>query len=121
MKRKPRAPGYKVLVRLKKVEEKKEVTSKGGIILETKTDKDLEREQEGVTEAHVVDIGPSAFKLQSTGDTSHWCEIGDCVLIGRYAGTILPDLGDGYTYRSIADLDIQAVFPDDKIEVGYNG
>lgn len=108
-----KAPGYRVLVRLKPVEKKKETVSKGGLILEIKSDKQLEREQAAMTEAYVIDIGPSAFKAFDDG--APWCKIGDCVLISRYSGTFIDGIEDGHVYRMINDQDIQAVYPEDAI------
>lgn len=108
--RKVKAPGYRVLVKIKPVEKEKETLSKGGLILEIKTDKQIQREQEANTEAYVVDIGPSAFKAFDDG--TPWCKVGDCVLISRYSGTLV-EATDGDVYRMINDQDIQAIFPED--------
>jgi len=108
--RKVKAPGYRVLVRLKPMEKKTEVISKGGLILEIKTDKQLDREQEAMTEAYVVDIGPSAFKAFDDG--APWCKVGDCVLISKYSGTSIDCQDEGNHYRMINDQDIQGIFPE---------
>ena len=104
-----KAPGYRILVKIKPIEKKTEEKSKGGILLEIKTDKQLQREQEAMTEAYVMDIGPSAFK--GFDDGIPWCKKGDCVLISRYSGILVDDVEEGYVYRMINDQDIQAVFP----------
>ena len=116
--RKVKAPGYRVLVRLKPAEKAKEVVSSGGVILEIKDNKDLELEQQGMREAYVIDIGPSAFKMKSTGDTDPWCKVGDCVLIHKHSGTLLDKMDDEHTYRMVLDMDIEAVFPDEQIDLG---
>ena len=112
MSRLVKAPGYRVLVRLKPLEKKKETLSKGGLILEVKTDRQHDREQEAMTEAYVVDIGPSAFKAFDDGRP--WCAVGDCVLISKYSGTLV-EVDEEHIYRMINDQDIQAVFPEDKL------
>ncbi len=115
--RKVKAPGYRVLVRLKPTEKTKEEVSEGGIIIELKDNKDLELEQQGMREAHIIDIGSSAFKMRSTGDSTPWCEVGDCVLIHKHSGTLLDNMEDSYTYRMVLDMDIEAVFPNEKINL----
>lgn len=112
--RKVKAPGYRVLVKLKPLDQKKEVISKGGILLESKTDIQLEREQAAMSEAYVVDIGPSAFKAFDNGVP--WCKVGDCVLISKYSGTLVQNNSEDGIYRMINDQDIQAVFPEDELK-----
>lgn len=106
--RKVTAPGYRVLVKLKQLEKQPEERSNGGIIIEVKTDAKLKREQEAMTEAYVIDIGPSAFKAFDDGKP--WCKVGDCVLISRYSGALVDNVEEGQVYRIINDQDIQAVF-----------
>ena len=117
MTRKVKAPGYRVLVRLKPIDDDKEVKSTGGIIMEMKTKNDVEQEQQGMREAYIIDIGPSAFKIKSTGDKTPWCKVGDCVMIHKFSGTLISDMGDEHTYRMILDMDIEAVFPDEGIQL----
>lgn len=109
IKRVVKAPGYRVLVKIKPIERKSEEMSKGGIVLEIKTDSQLQREQEAISLAYVVDIGPTAFK--AIDDGKPWCKVGDCVQISRYSGSLIDDVEDGSVYRMINDQDIQAVFP----------
>ena len=111
--RQVKAPGYRVLVRLKPIEKIKETKSAGGLILEYKSDKQLDREQEAMTEAYVMDIGPSAFKAFDDGKP--WCKVGDCVLISKYSGTLVDAVEEGQIYRMINDQDIQALFPSDSV------
>ena len=113
--RRVKAPGYRVLVRLKPTDVVTEVKSEGGIIMEFKSKNDNEQEQQGMREAYIVDIGPSAFKIKSTGDDTPWCKVGDCVMIHKHSGTLLSDMGDEFTYRMILDMDIEAVFPDEGV------
>lgn len=116
MTRKVKAPGYRVLVRLKDIKKEKEVVSAGGIIMEFKNDNDLEVEQQGMQEAYVLDIGPSAFKMQSTGDSTPWCKVDDCVLIHKHSGILMTDMQDEHVYRMVLDMDIVAVFPEEGIK-----
>lgn len=109
-----KAPGYRVLVKIKPLEKKKEEISKGGIVLEIKSDSKLQREQEAITKAYVMDIGPSAFKAIDDGDP--WCKVGDCVQISRYSGSLIDDVEPGCVYRMINDQDIQAVFPEEGLK-----
>lgn len=109
--RQVKAPGYRVLVRLKPIEKIKEAKSAGGLILEYKSNQQLDREQEAMTEAYIVDIGPSAFKAFDDGRP--WCKVGDCVLISKYSGTLVDAVEEGQIYRMINDQDIQAIFPED--------
>ncbi len=111
--RKTKAPGYRILVRLKPIVKSKEVMSSGGIVMEIRNDRDVELEEQGMTEGHVIDVGEVAFK--NLGEP--WCKKGDCVLIYKHSGTLLSNMGDEYTYRMVQDLDIQAVFPDEGIEL----
>ncbi len=110
--RKAKAPGYRVLVRMSPLEEKAEVVSKAGIVLEFNSQKDLELKQQGMTDGWVMDIGPMAFKESKTP----WCKIGDKVTIFKHSG-ILVDLKDEYTYRMVQDLDIQVVYQEEGIEL----
>lgn len=96
MKRIPKACGYRLVVKLKKVEER---TASGIIIASAR----VEREQEAMQEATVVDVGPEAFK--QFGDTQ-WCKKGDLVLIQKYSGAIIPDIEEDEVYRVINDQDV---------------
>jgi co-chaperonin GroES (HSP10) len=113
LKSKVKAPGYRVFVKLKKLETVKEVTSAGGIITEIKTDSQLEREQEAMSRAYVLSIGPAAWK--DIDDGTPWCKPGDCVLINKYSGTLMKIGENNEIYRVLNDKDIQLVFPDDRL------
>lgn len=116
MTRAARGPGYNILVRLRPVDKTEQIVkSKGGIITEIKKESDFELEQKEMCEAHVVSIGETAFHMSSTGATTPWCKIGDCILLNRYAGTLV-DLKDGFTYRSIQCIDIKCIFPEDELK-----
>ncbi len=95
--RTPKACGDNIVIKLKKVEE---VTASGIIIPKAR----IEREQEAVQEAEVVDIGPEAFKQYGT---TSWFNVGDTVVLQKYSGAPLPDVLDrDETYRVVKDIDI---------------
>lgn len=105
---KVKAPGYRILVKIKPLEKKD--TFEGSMIVKPDTSKSRhQREQEAITKAYVVDVGPSAFKAIDDGEP--WCKVGDCVQISRYSGTLIDDIEEDVVYRMINDQDIQAVFP----------
>lgn len=91
--------GYRVLVRLKEVEE----VTESGIIVHTMDSS--KREQAGQIEATIVELGKDAFT--GFGDGTPWCKVGDKVLIARYSGTLRDD-----TLSIINDEDILSVIED---------
>jgi co-chaperonin GroES (HSP10) len=111
--RKLKAPGYRVLVRLKPIEKDIEVLSDGGVIVQINSQKDLQLQQEGITEGWVLDIGPMAFRESE----NVWFKKGDKVVIYKNSGALMPDLEDGHVYRMIQDLDVQGVFEEEGIEL----
>lgn len=52
---------------------------------EQRTDKQAEKEERGDNHGIVVHIGPTAF--ERLGGREAWCDVGDCVVHTRYAGT----------------------------------
>lgn len=112
MKRKVKPAGYRVLVKLKKYEEK---APKGAILLLKEEEARMKREQRGTQEAYVIEIGPTAFKRLDGGEKD-WCQVGDCVLITKYSGDDLDDIEEGEIYRVINDQDIEAIFPEEHVE-----
>lgn len=97
--------GHRVVVKLKKVEE----TSKGGIVIASS--QNLKREQYGVEEAYVTQIGKTAFLAFDDGEP--WCAVGDLVAITKYSGKDYEDKDTGDIYRIINDDDIMAVLEDE--------
>ena len=97
--------GHRVLVKLKKLEEK----SSGGIIITREDEK--AREQRAMQEAYVVRLGKNAFR--DFGDGHLWCEEGQQVLIKRYSGEDREDPKTGDIYRVLNDEDIYAVVHED--------
>lgn len=109
MKRVVKPVGYRVLVKLKKIDENAEVKSEGGIITQVRSESRIELEQRAGTEAYVMEVGPTAF--QAYDDGKPWCKVGDLVVIAKYAGVDLNDVEEDEIYRLINDQDVIAVFP----------
>ena len=74
--------GYRVLVMPYAGPEK----TKGGIIL---ADPTREVNQHGSCVAYVVQLGPDAYEDMDKFPNGPWCEAGDWVCIGKFAGTRL--------------------------------
>lgn len=111
--RNAKAPGYRILVRLMPIEKSTEKVTESGIVYEINTQRDVELEQESMTEGWVIDIGSCAFRESD----KPWCKIGDKILMYKHAGSLMKNMQDEYTYRMIQDLDIQSVFPDEGIQL----
>ena len=109
LKRQIKPAGHRVLVKLKKINETKEVTyGDKKIIVEIKTEKKLNAEKLSTQEARIVALGPTAFKAFDDGVP--WCKEGDLVMICRYSGDDRTDIEDDEIYRIINDEDVQAIF-----------
>lgn len=102
-----KAPSYHIIVRIEKVDKPKEEYSKGGIFIESRSDKDLKLEQEGFTLGTVMDIGPTAFYTKASNEP--WCKVGDVVQFHKYSGDLVLGATDGNVYRCIPDLDLKVV------------
>lgn len=96
--------GFKVLVRIQKIEEK----TKGGIIIPTDT---VEKESAASQIAEVIDFGQAAFTI-GTGDLpDEWNVkplIGAKVILSKYAGITIEGK-DKEEYRLINDKEILAI------------
>lgn len=106
---KVKVAGCRVLVRLVQIEKAEEIKSEGGVILEVRTKSKNQVYQEAEYVGHVMDIGPLA-------ETE--CQIGDCVQISKYSGSLanIPDNDeDDNVYRIVNDIDIQAIFPQKRV------
>lgn len=90
-----RATGHRLLLIGEVVEE----TTESGIILQRKT---LEAEKNLSVWATVVEIGHDCWSDKSTD----FCEVGDKVLVGQYAGKFHVSPVDGKEYRFLMDLDV---------------
>lgn len=107
----------KILVRLVPSDAKREEVSAGGIIIELNNERDLELKKQGMCYGHVVDMGPYVGCRRGVEERVIPCKKGDKILFYKHAGTLLEDLGDGNIYRILEDLDIEAVFPEEGIEL----
>lgn len=90
-----RATGHRLLLATDVVEK----TTASGIVLVEKT---VDAEKNMAVVATVVEIGYDAWSDKSTD----YCEVGDRVLVGQYAGKFHVSPLDGKEYRFINDLDI---------------
>ncbi len=80
------------------------MTSKGGIILANQT---LEKERLATNVGFVVSLGPDAYKDSNKFPEGPWCQEGDWVIFGRYAGARIKI--DGGDLRLLNDDEILAV------------
>lgn len=114
MVRKVKAPLYHILVRMTPFKAERKQATSGGILLLDKTESELELERQGMRIGHVVSMGSLACK-----ESPKEIKIGDCVLIHKHAGTILPDMNDpeDRDYRMVLDIDIQAIFPEEGVKI----
>ena len=78
----PQPVGWRILVLPFKAQEK----TKGGVIL---TDKTVEDSQLTASVALVLATGPDAYNDKEKFPNGPWCEQGDWVVFGRYAGSRL--------------------------------
>ena len=94
------ATGHRILVLVDQVERK----TKSGIII---ADATADKEQLGQDAGIVVEMGPTAYSDQ----TATWCQVGDYVKFGRYAGQLVrpSESDDEKEYRVINDLDVVLV------------
>lgn len=73
----------------------------------TKTDNQESKESHGSDIGVVVHVGPDTYKIGNMSECSNWVEVGDVVIIQRYAGhrAELPP-GSGEFYHFINDDDV---------------
>ena len=90
-----RATGHRLLL----LEDVVEETTSSGIVLPRKA---VAAEEHLAVEATVVEIGHDCWSDKSTD----YCQVGDRVLIGQYAGKFSVSRVDSKRYRFITDLDI---------------
>lgn len=107
----------KVVVRLVENDIKKEEVSAGGIIVELHSAKDLELKQQAMGCGYVVAMGPYVGVRRGIAEVVPPCKLGDKILFFKHAGTLLEDMGDGYTHRVIEDLDIEGCYEGEGIEL----
>ncbi|HAG28250.1 MAG TPA: hypothetical protein DCL39_02240 [Alteromonas macleodii] len=83
----PRPTGWRILVRPYEGRDKTE----GGIVLPEDVRK---KEAVGTVVAQVLSVGPLAYKDSTKFGNQAWCQEGDWVCIGRYAGARFRDKND---------------------------
>ncbi len=96
----PRPTGYRVLLLPYTPSNK----TKGGIILANET---LDREKIATVVGYVVELGPDAYNDTNKFPDGPWCDKGDWVIFGRYAGARFKI--DGGDMRLLNDDEILAV------------
>ena len=75
----PQPTGWRILVLPYTMNDK----TKGGIALTKET---LDREALATVVAKVIRKGPLCYNVEEKYGGKHWCEEGDYIAIGRYAG-----------------------------------
>ena len=109
LERMPQPTGWKILV----LPYRGKGETKGGILLTKET---MDKEQLATVVAYVVKCGPLCYSDAKYGEP--WCEEGQWVLIGRYAGARFK-LEDGEEVRIINDDEVIATIlnPDDIVSL----
>lgn len=95
----PRPTGWRVVILPYRGAEK----SKGGIVIAEQT---RQREQVATVCGYVLSVGELAYKDEAKFPTGPWCQKGDWVIFGRYAGARLNI--DGGEIRILNDDEILA-------------
>ena len=100
--------GFRVLVKPDSIVETDDTYQRARALgIEIKSDK-IDKEQEAISTAVVIDIGPTAWR--GFDDGQPWAKIGDRVVIAKFSGKIV---FDGKTeLRLINDEDCLAVIGD---------
>jgi len=99
----PKPTGYRIMILPYKVSDK----TKGGIYIAEQT---REREQVATVVGYVLKKGPDAYKDPDKYPEGPWCEEGDWVIFGRYAGARIPI--DGGEIRLLNDDEVLATVDD---------
>ena len=89
--------GWRILLEIKNMEE----TTDGGIIIPKKTKNAAEN---ATVLATVVAMGEMAYKRDDMREYGPWCEVGDTVLLEKFAGKKYEI--DGKTYKVVNDDEI---------------
>lgn len=95
--------GHRVLIKPRDVEK----VTKGGIYI---PDNVADKEARATTVGKVVSIGPTAW-YDFPGDP--WCNIGDLVMYGKYAGKFVEDPDTKDKYMVVNDEDIICILKED--------
>ena len=101
----PIAKGHKMLVGIKKLEERTE----GGLFL---PDKVKDEDEQSAIHGVVLSQGKDCYVGDKLGASEKWCEVGDQIFFKPYCGVYLkskrPEY-DGYNLRMINDVDMNGV------------
>tara|TARA_R110000823_G_scaffold201977_1_gene332904 strand:- start:8 stop:448 length:441 start_codon:yes stop_codon:yes gene_type:complete len=99
----PQPTGYRVLI----LPRGRSAVTDGGIQLVSET---IERDTVSSVVGYVISLGPDAYKDTVKFPEGAWCEEGEWVLFGRYAGARFKI--DGGELRILNDDEILARIPD---------
>jgi len=99
----PQPTGYRVLI----LPRGRDPVTKGGIQLAKET---IDRDSIASVVGYVVAIGPDAYKDKQKFPEGPWCQEGDWILFGRYAGARFRI--EGGEMRLLNDDDVLAMLPD---------
>ena len=99
----PQPTGYRVLI----LPRGRSAVTDGGIQLVSET---IERDTVSSVVGYVISLGPDAYKDTVKFPEGAWCEKGEWVLFGRYAGARFKI--DGGELRLLNDDEILARIPD---------
>ena len=104
LERMPQPTGWRILI----LPYKGKGVTEGGIQLVKET---VDRESLATVVSYVVKMGPMCYSDKNKFGDTPWCEKGDWVLIGRYAGARFK-LGDDAECRIINDDEVIATIDD---------
>lgn len=99
----PTPTGYRLLV----LPFSRKQKTKGGLYLANET---LEKERIATNVGYVVSLGPDAYADKDRYPAGAWCQEGDWVIFGRYAGARIKI--EGGDLRLLNDDDVLAVITD---------
>lgn len=104
---KMKVKGPRILLKVKKVEEK----TSGGIIL---TEETRDKETTNQTEGEVIGIGDTAYKRKDAYCNGElWCEVGDKVIFSKYGASRIANTyvskEDEFEYWILMDKDVMLV------------
>ena len=99
----PTPTGYRLLV----LPFSRKQKTKGGLYLANET---LEKERIATNVGYVVSLGPDAYADKDRYPGGAWCQEGDWVIFGRYAGARIKI--EGGDLRLLNDDDVLAVISD---------
>lgn len=101
-----KAVAFRVLLRAKKPEMTREITTDSGlkVVLNIATDEKME--QNAQITGTIVDIGPDVYAAFKTAEPFGGLKVGDVVFYPRYAGKWIPDPDTKEEFLMLNDEDI---------------